>query len=108
VVSKVFRHKRSEVTGIGEEYIKRNFTIVTYQIVWGDKARRTRWEGYVAHMGERRVSYKVWMGRFKRTGTLGRCRSRWEDNIKVDIQVVGCEGWTGLTWLRIRTGGVFW
>jgi len=30
------------------------------------------------------------------------------DNIKLGIQVVGCEGWTGLTWLKIRTGSGFW
>jgi hypothetical protein len=30
----------------------------------------------------------------------------WEDNIKMDLKKVGCEGaWTGLSWLRIGTGG---
>jgi hypothetical protein len=33
---------------------------------------------------------------------LGRARRRWEDNIKMAIQEVGCGG---LTWLRIGTGG---
>ena len=36
---------------------------------------------------------------------LGRPRYRWEDNIKTDIQEVGCVVWTGLSWLRIETGG---
>jgi len=37
---------------------------------------------------------------------LGRLRRRWEDNIKMDLQKVGCGGvWTGLIWLRIWTGG---
>ena len=37
---------------------------------------------------------------------LGRPRRRWEDNIKMDLQEVGCGGvWTGLSWLRIGTGG---
>jgi hypothetical protein len=35
----------------------------------------------------------------------GRPRYRWEDNIKVDLQEVGCGVWTGLSWLRIETGG---
>ena len=26
-----------------------------------------------------------------------------ENNIKVDLQEVGCEGWTGSSWLRIGT-----
>jgi hypothetical protein len=29
----------------------------------------------------------------------------WEDNIKMDVQEVGCGAWTGLSWFRIRTGG---
>jgi 3-oxoacyl-ACP reductase-like protein len=57
-------------------------------------------------MGERRDSYRVLVG--KSEGTLGRCRNRWEEHIKLDIQVEGCEGWTELTWLRIRTSGGFW
>jgi hypothetical protein len=32
---------------------------------------------------------------------LGRPRSRWEDNIKMDLQEVGCGVWTRLSWLRI-------
>ena len=26
-----------------------------------------------------------------------------EDNIKMDLHEVGCEAWTGLSWLRIGT-----
>jgi len=38
---------------------------------------------------------------------LGRPRRRWEDNIQMDIQEVGCGVgvWTGSSWLRIGTGG---
>ena len=36
---------------------------------------------------------------------LGRPRHRWEDNIKMDLQEVGCWVWTGSSWLRIGTGG---
>jgi hypothetical protein len=32
---------------------------------------------------------------------LGRPRRRWEDNIRMDLQEVGCGVWTGLGWLRI-------
>jgi len=28
-----------------------------------------------------------------------------EDNIKMDLQDVGCGAWTGSIWLRIGTGG---
>jgi len=36
---------------------------------------------------------------------LGRPRFRWEDNIKMDLNEVGWEVWTGSSWLRISTGG---
>jgi hypothetical protein len=32
---------------------------------------------------------------------LGRHWRRWEDNIRMDLEEVGCGGWTGLGWLRI-------
>ena len=37
--------------------------------------------------------------------TLGRFRHRWEDNIKMDLQEVGCGLRTGSSWLWIGTGG---
>ena len=36
---------------------------------------------------------------------LGRPRRRWEDNIKRDLQKVGCGSWTESSWLRTGTGG---
>ena len=36
---------------------------------------------------------------------LGRPRHKWEDNIKMNLEIVGWGAWTGLNWLRIRTGG---
>ena len=46
--------------------------------------------GNVARVGERRGVYRVsvWMPEVKRP--LGRPRCRWEDNIKMDLQEVGC------------------
>jgi hypothetical protein len=34
----------------------------------------------------------------------GKHRYRWEDNIKIHLQEVGCVVLTGLSWLRIETG----
>jgi hypothetical protein len=39
--------------------------------------------------------------------TTLRPRRRWEDNIKKDLQEVGCRAWTGLIWLRIGIGDGF-
>jgi len=34
---------------------------------------------------------------------MGRPRLRWEHNIKMELQEVGCGIWTGWSWLRIGT-----
>jgi hypothetical protein len=41
-------------------------------------------------MGERRGVYRVWVGRSEGKSPLGRPRPRWEDNIKMDLQKMGC------------------
>jgi hypothetical protein len=43
------------------------------------KSRRMRWVGHVAHMGEGRNVYGVWMGKPEGKGQLERPRCRWED-----------------------------
>ena len=49
---------------------------------------------------------RVLVGKPEGKRPLGRPRHRWEDNIKMNLQEVGCEGaWTGSNWLRIGTGG---
>ena len=67
--------------------------------------RRIRWAEYVALMGEKRGVYRVLVGEPEGKRSLGSPRSRWEDNIKMDLQEVGCGIWTGSSWPRIRTGG---
>jgi hypothetical protein len=54
------------------------------------KSRRMRWVGHVAHMGERRGVYRVLVGKLEEKRLLGRPRHRWEDNIRMDLQEVGC------------------
>jgi hypothetical protein len=49
--------------------------------------------------------YRVLVGKPEGKRPLRRSRHRWEDNIKMDLQEVGCGLWTGLGWLRIGTGG---
>ena len=55
--------------------------------------------------GEGRGVYRVLVGKPEGRRPLGRPRRRWEYNIKMDLQEVGCGVWTGLRWLRIGTGG---
>ena len=61
------------------------------------KSRRMRWAGHVARMGEGRGVRRVLVGKPEGKRSLRRPRSRWEDNIKMDLQEVGGGGaWMGL------------
>jgi hypothetical protein len=56
----------------------------------GDKSRRLRWAGHVAHMEERRGeersgACRVLVGKPEGRRPLEGPRSRWEDNIKMDL-----------------------
>ena len=63
-----------------------------------------RWVGHVECMGERRGVYRVLVGKPEGKRQLGRSRHRWEDNIKMDLQEVGCGGmdWIDLVQDRDR------
>jgi hypothetical protein len=57
--------------------------------------------------GEKRIVYRVLVGKPEGKGPLGRPRRRWEDGIKTDLREIGWGGmgrWCGLTWFRIGTG----
>jgi hypothetical protein len=47
---------------------------------------------------ERRGRYKVLVGKHDGKTPLGRPRRRWKDNIKMDLQDVGCGG---LDWIEL-------
>ena len=49
-------------------------------------------------MGERRGVCRVLVGKTEGKRLLGKPRCRWEDNIKVDHQEVGCGG---LNWTKL-------
>jgi hypothetical protein len=55
-------------------------------------------------MGKRRGVHKVLVGKPEENRQLGGPRCRWEDNIKMELQEVGCGGmeWVELTQYRDR------
>jgi len=62
-----------------------------------------RWMGHVALRGESRGAYRL-LGKPEGKKPLGRPRRRWKDNMKMDLQEVGCEGidWIDLAQDRDR------
>jgi hypothetical protein len=78
--------------------------LLLFSIVRVIKARRMRWAGHVARLGEVRGAYNILVVRPEGRRPLGRPRCRWEDNIKMDLRV-GDVDWIHLPWLKIGTGG---
>jgi len=68
-------------------------------IVRAIKSRIMRWAGHVARMGVRRDVYRVLVGKPEGKRPLGRPRRRWEDNIMMDLEEVGCGG--GTEWIKL-------
>jgi hypothetical protein len=60
-------------------------------IIGTNKSRKMRWAGNVARIGVRRGSTRILVGRFEGKRPLGIRRSRWKDNIRMDLQEVELE-----------------
>ena len=52
----------------------------------------------MAYIGEGRGMYRVLVGKCEGNRPHGRPRHRWEDNIKMDLQEVGCGG---MDWINL-------
>ena len=97
---RIFGPRKEEVTGewrrLHSEEI--NDLYSSPNIVRVIKLRRMRWTGHVARMDEERGVYKVLVGKPEGKRPLGRPRLRWVDNIRMDLQEVGCGymDWIGL------------
>jgi hypothetical protein len=91
LLRRIFGPKRVEVTGgwrkLHNEELHDLYSAPS--IVRVIKARRMRWAGHVARMGEVRGAYSILVGRPEGRRPLGRTRRRWEDNIKMDLGEIG-------------------
>jgi len=61
--------------------------------------------GHVAHLGDKRGIYRVLVGKPEGKRPLGRPRRRCEDNIKMNLQEVGCGG---VDWIELAKGRDRW
>jgi hypothetical protein len=106
VLRRIFGPRRDEVTGewrrLHNEEL--NDLYCSLNIVRVIKLRRMRWAGHVAYMDEERGLYRVLVGKPEGKRPLGRPRRRWVDNIRMDLQEVGCAymDWIGLAQDRDR------
>jgi hypothetical protein len=69
------------------------------------KSRRIRRAVDVACMGQGRGVYRVLVEKPEGKRPLGRPRLRWDDNIKIDLQEVGCGG---MDWIELAQDRDMW
>ena len=93
------RHTKGEIRTPGHVTENENyrFYYVCEQVSFG----KLPW---VARMGEERAVYRVLVGKPEGKRPLGRPKCRWVDNIRLDLQEVGCGyvDWIGLAQDRDR------
>jgi hypothetical protein len=106
VPRRVFGPKRDEATGEWRRLRKEELNDLysspnTVQVI---KWKRMGWAGHVARMGEREVHTGFLWGYLRQGDHLG--------DPGVDVRIIlkwifkKCDGaWTGVSWLRIGTGG---
>jgi hypothetical protein len=49
------------------------------------KCIRVRWVGHVAQIGEKRIAYRLLVGKPEGKRPLGRPRRRWMEHIEIDL-----------------------
>jgi hypothetical protein len=92
-LTKIFGLKKDKVRREGRKLhnVELNDLYSSPNIVRVIKSRKIRWVGHVARMGEGKDVYCVLVGKPEGKRSLGRPSCRWEDNIKLYLQGVGCE-----------------
>jgi len=84
--------------------IQQSIPICNMSPMFSYKCCIPQWVGHVARIGEERGVYRFLLGKPEERILLGRPRRRWVDNIRMDLQEVGCGymEWIGLAQDRDR------
>jgi hypothetical protein len=100
VLRRIFGPKRDEATGewrrLHNEELYDLYSSLNIILVF--TSRRMRWVGHVACMGERRDAYKVLICKLDGKRPSGRCRSRRENNIRIEGKEIK---WEGVDWIYL-------
>jgi hypothetical protein len=107
VLRRIFGPTRDEVTGgwrkLHNEELHGLYS--SPSIIRIIKARRMRWVGHVARMGDARGAYNILVGRPEGRRPLGRPRRRWEDNIKMGLREIG---FGDVDWIHLAQDRDMW
>jgi hypothetical protein len=100
---KIFGPKRDELRGEWRKLHNQelNDLYSSPNIVQVIKSSRMRWARHVVRTGRREACIGFWWVNLRERDQWGDPRHRWEDNIRMDLQEVGCGG---MNWIRLGTG----
>jgi hypothetical protein len=69
------------------------------------KSRRILWAGHVEQMRDKKNVYRILVGKLEGKRPLGRPRRRWEDNVKMDLRKMRCDG---MDWIDLAQDRDLW
>jgi hypothetical protein len=99
VLRGVFGPKREEIVGgwrrLHNEELQNLYT--SSNIITVITSMRMRWVGHVACVVEINI-YNILIGKPEGKRPLGRSRSRWKDNVRMDLMDIG---WEGVDWMHL-------
>jgi hypothetical protein len=94
LLRRIFGPKRDEEAGgwrkLHNEELHKLYS--SPHIITMIKARRMRWAGHVARMETKMNAYRILVGKQEGKSPLGRPRSRWVNNKKMDLRGIGWAG----------------
>jgi hypothetical protein len=98
VLRRIFGPKGDEVTGEWRKLLNEELHDLPFSCM-GDKIKKNEMGGACSVDGEERGVYRVLVRKPEGKRPLGRPRRRWEGNVRMNLQEVGCGGmnWIGLT-----------
>jgi hypothetical protein len=87
VLRRIFGPKRGEVRRERRSLHKKELYALfcSPTIIPVIKSKGVRWRGYAARVGKRLGAHKILVGKPEGMSPLRRLRSRWKDNIKMDL-----------------------
>jgi hypothetical protein len=107
VLRRIFGPKRDEVTGVWRKLhnVELHDSCSSPSIIRIIKSRKMRWVGHLAQMGEKRIVYRLLVGKPGGKRSLGRTRYRLVANLKMDLGEIG---WSGVDWIVLAHNREKW
>jgi hypothetical protein len=102
---RIFGPKRDEVTGDWRKLHNEEVNERTpHPILYGCSNQKNEVGGACSTYGNGRGVYRVLVGKTVGKRPLGRPKRIWDNNIKMDLQKVGCEGMVWIDLSPVRDG----